>query len=64
VEAVRAGRTVAVGRGGAYGDPALVALVPARAPSAPPAVTTGAVGLLGWAGVAGLLLLARPRDGA
>jgi len=64
VEAVRAGRTVAVGRGGAYGDPALVALVPARAPSAAPAVTTGAVGLLGWAGVAGLLLLARPRDGA
>ena len=55
VEAIRAGRTVAVWHGEPYGDPALVSLLPA--PGTPPARSAmrTAVGLLGWAGVAGLV---------
>ena len=55
VEAIRAGRTVAVWHGEPYGDPALVSMLPAL--TTPPArsATRTAVGFLGWAGVAGLL---------
>jgi hypothetical protein len=54
VEAIRAGRTVAVWHGEPYGDPALVSLLPAPTPP-PRSPARTAVGLLGWAGVAGLL---------
>src|SRR5262249_1983194 len=61
VEAIRAGRTLAVWHGVPYGDPALPSALtaPPWKPSRSPAQV--AVGLAGWAGLAALLFSrARP----
>jgi predicted metal-dependent phosphoesterase TrpH len=59
VEAIRAGRTVAVWHGEPHGDPALVSALPAMASPLTRSTARTAVGLLGWAGVAGLLFAPR-----
>jgi hypothetical protein len=56
VEAIRAGRTVAMWHGEPFGDPGLVSALRAQPPPPTRSPARTAVGLVGWAGLAGLLL--------